>query len=168
MTITYLHGAGSLDGQTPWNHNWLITPEWAAAIHPAGGPELAELLLKPPEQFILMLLSEPSLERQPRRIGAVLNKIHLAEVNELAELRGDTCIRYTLNNILHTYTPYELEQAFVTGTDGKEPGVRALFDLFGLVPRGKEEEEKKERGRPKPLANAKQTVARPVKPQTTA
>lgn len=164
LTITYMHGDGSMDGQEPRNHSWLITPEWASAVHPAGSPDLAELLMKPPVCFALMLLSEPILDKQrPRAKGAVLNQIHRAGVNDLPELKAETPIKFTLDNIPHTYTVYELEQAFVTGPDGKEPGVRALFHLFGLSVRSKEEEEKRGRGRPEPLANAKTTTAKQVK-----
>ena len=162
LTITWLHGAGSLDGQTPREHGWLITDEWANAVHPAGGTELVKLLLNPPDRFALLLLTEPRLNNEPRRPGAIQNQIHLAHLNEHTDLKADTPLAFTLDNVTFTYTVYDLEQAFITGTDGKEPGVRALFELFGLTIK-ESEEEKRKKGRPEALPTAKITSAKTVK-----
>lgn len=163
LTVTWLHGTGSLDGQTPKEHSWLITDDWANVVHPAAGPDLVKLLMKPPDRFALLLLTEPRLDAEPRRTGAMQNQIHLAHLNEHAELKANTPLTFTLDNVAFTYTVYDLEQAFITGPDGKEPGVHALFKLFGLSAKSEEKEEKRGRGRPEPLPNAKTTSAKPIK-----
>jgi hypothetical protein len=59
------------------------------------------------------------------------NHIHLAKANDLFEVKADTELQFTVNNIPMSYTIYELEEALLHGPNGKSPGVQALLRIFG-------------------------------------
>lgn len=138
-TINWLSG-GLKDGLSPINQSWLITPDTALAIHPKERRGLCTHLLKPPITFTLCLLDDTCKD----------NYIHLAKINYHKEIKASTPLEFTLNNIPHTYTVYELDHALKNGPEGTEPGVQALLKFCGIeiVPETKEEEEKRGRGRP--------------------
>lgn len=137
------------DRQCAVNHSWFVTEDAALAIqNPAA---LYQKLLAPPKRFFLSLLSDKEQK----------NHLQLCEVNDFPEVRADTPIAFTLDNIKHTYTVYELEEALRSEPTGKEPGVQAIMRTLGpytLPPRPQPE---KKRGRPAPEQDGKQT-RRPI------
>lgn len=127
------------DCQAPVNHSWWITNEDAISFspNPKQGPEIYKLLLKPPIRFCLTILDGKT---------PIQNKLYHSVVNDLVEIKGHTPLHFTVNNIPHKYTIYELEETLKRKSDqGKEPGVRALLNLFGRP--AEPEEEGNERGR---------------------
>ena len=153
-----------MDGQAPKDHSWLIQPSSAKAVHPAGGQELLEILLNPPEQFALMLLTSPRVEGDGKVMLPFENRLHLGIANDVPELKANDLVRFTVDNVPHQYTVYELKEALKFGPDGKEPGVRVLFDLFRFpVTPPKTEEPKSTGGRPPALKTAKQSSAEVIR-----
>jgi len=75
------------------------------------------------------------------------NLVHKMKVNEHQSMTADTRLDFTLNNIPHSYTVYELEQGIKLGPDGREPGVQAILRFLGTPPATPEKP--KEVGRPK-------------------
>ena len=165
LTVGYLPGQGpGLDGQGPRDHSWLITPDAAWAVHPAGGPELLEVLLNPPERFALLLLTTPRVEKDGGGTLSYANQLHRAEANDVPGLKANDPVWFTVDNTALSYTVYELKEALKHGPEGKEPGVRALFNLFGFPVTPPEEEEKKPMGgRPPALKTAKQASAEAIR-----
>lgn len=139
VTIRFLDGK-ILDRKAPKDFSWFITEEEALAIDkksPLDKIKLYELLLKPPTTFCLMI----------RETGD--NRIQSAIVNDMEEIRADTPLRFTIDNVLHEYTIYELEKALKnTDVGGNEPGVQALFRIYGQIEHfiEKDTPEKKKRG----------------------
>lgn len=134
ITVRYLHG-GFKDRQCPLDQSWWITNQEAFAIRDADFATLYKHLLNPPIPFVLSLLDGITN----------INHIHQAFCNCLEELMADTPLLFTINNVKHTYTIYELEQAIQHGPEGKEPGVQALWRFLGpcIV-----KEDKRSKGRP--------------------
>ncbi len=136
ITIHYYHpepvtsgmplGLGSTitlkDSQAPRNHSWWITEEGAWCITPNNGLILQKALLTPPLRFTLMLLE--GIDQ--------INHLHKAILNDLPEIKADTPLGFTINNIPHTYTVYELEQAIKNGPECKSPGINSLFKILNL------------------------------------
>lgn len=126
MTVEHLSklqppDKGYTDGQCPMNHSWFITTSGARIILKKDYPALWQLLLNPPLTFCLALLDPPAN-----------NFVHLFHLNEVMEIKAGTPLKFTINNILHSYTVHELEDALTSKTlDGKEPGVHALLRLLG-------------------------------------
>lgn len=119
LTVSFLGGLYK-DRQCPVNHSWWVTEKGAWGVGKADCAEVYECLLDPPKKFFLSLLD-----------GGSDNHIQLAVANDNQEVRADTPLNFTVNNIQHTYTTYELSEALKHGPDGKEPGVRALIKIFG-------------------------------------
>lgn len=139
-TIPYLHG-GFKDGKAPRNHSWFITRSGANVVCRNESAEaLYPLLLDPPRCFVLALLDDVKIN----------NHIHQAIANEPEELKTDTKLWFTLNNIPHTYTTYELREALKNGkSTGTEPGVQALIRWLGSYTKlAEENNQKREVGRP--------------------
>ena len=67
-------------------------------------------------------------------ITATENMLHVARANNVPEVLAGTEFVFTLNNAVHSYSPYELEQGLRHGKEGKEPGVRVLIELLGPHP----------------------------------
>lgn len=134
------------DRQTPRDHSWYVTEAGAWAVRPENYDLLYEHLRRPPRRFFLSLL---------RPEGKVKNLLQLCAVNDLDEVKADTPLAFTLDNVAHRYTVYELTEAVKAGDPtGAEPGVRVLFELLDLgrfTPPAKAEPEKKKRGRPEAL-----------------
>lgn len=159
-TVTFLPKNGEVlqkDRQSAKHHSWLLTPKDAFALKPycltgVTDPETVfSWLLKPTTPFTLML-------RHPRSKTDVVPQ--LGAVNE-GEVANGTRLLFTLDNVRHDYSVYELKMTLETGeTDGKSAGVRVLFEAFGpySLP-----VEKKDKGRPSdPRGNAKQILDAPV------
>lgn len=143
ITIRFLRGLKGdyKDGQCPLWHSWLVTDAGAWALRPEDRPRLWEVLLKPPLRFVLGLLDE---------VGET-SCIHLMKVNDVQEVKADTPLTFTVNNVPYVYTVYELEEAILQGPEGREPGAQALLRLLGGPPedlRSKDEPEKRGPGRP--------------------
>lgn len=130
-----------LDRQAIARHSWLLTPEGIRGIDDGCKSLLYDVLLTPPRRFALALRAET---------GETL--LQLAVVNQHDAVAANTTLYYTLDNIRHSYTVYELEHGLKHGLDGKMPGVRALVRFLG--PRAvepitlNEEPEERKRGRP--------------------
>lgn len=162
VTVFWLSG-GYKDGQCAKHHSWWIGPTGAAAISRNCKEKLLASLLKPPQVFSLSLLEttfeDPVVGVLRGRAPSMHNLLHLCLLNEQPEAKADTVYHYTLNNIPHRYTVYELEQAIKGRSQGMEPGVSALMRLLAppkptYRPEVEEilelEPEKQKHGRPKP------------------
>jgi hypothetical protein len=152
ITVPYF-GGGIKDGQTARKHAWYCTPGGAWGVGPSSGPKLMERLLSPAARFFLALLEG---DEPPD------NLLQCFAVNDNDEIKAETPLHFTVNNVPHTYTVYQLEQAGLRRTtQGLDPGAAALVRILGPVPehliaglrRTEEEREAaengpKERGRP--------------------
>ncbi len=127
-TITFLPALNPdypiKDRQTAKKHSWWITREGAWAIPqpfiPPNPERVYSLLLKPPNPFALLLRKDTD------------NQIQLGIVNNGSGVLADTPIQFTFDNVLHSYTVYELEQTLKTGeVTGKSAGTRILIETFG-------------------------------------
>lgn len=146
VQIAYLDEREKKDGQCAMNHSWWITEEGAWAIRPEDYSQLYSLLLSPPTVFALSLISDKSTH----------NQLHLNFYNDELVIRQDTRLLFTFDNIVMSYSIYELEMGLKEGATGKEPGVQALIRMLGRYDNlGKEEAEKKGPGRPPALDDAK-------------
>lgn len=123
ITVFWL-SEGFKDGLCPLDHSWWITDQEAWGIRvPKDAGELYARLLEPPLLFTLTLTDGTP--------GAK-NHIQHAFANDLEEIKADTPLKFTLNNIPHEYTVYELGNALRTNDPaGMRPGVGALLRLFG-------------------------------------
>lgn len=142
VTVNFM-GGGLKDRQEPRHHSWWVDTTGGWAVNKQCAEDMCLRLMMPPHQFVLSLLTDDCKE----------NLIHLAVANDLVEIKADTPLTYTLNNKPLEYTIYEFEEAMKHGTEGKSPGVRALFDFFGIYTiatnRVEEiQEVKRKRGRP--------------------
>lgn len=135
ITAKFLSGDFK-DRQIPSQHSWFIAEEGSWAIRPQDGKPLFERLLSPPGRFVLSLRADLSIP----------NHIQLALANNNHSVEQDTVLHFTINGILHSYTPAGLEQFCRGKTEDLTPGVLALGRMFGkpvVI-----EEEKRGRGRP--------------------
>ncbi len=112
------------DGQCPQKHSWWVTNRDATAIQ-TPCPDIYDRLLNPPLQFVLSFTD-----------GTTDNHIHHAIANDFPiSIENDSRLWFTVNNIGHSFTLYELEEALRGGEGtGKEPGVQALLRLLGPAP----------------------------------
>ncbi len=160
VTVTFLGSGKYQDNQTAADHSWWLTPAEAKAIHPASHPALYPLLLSPPPQFAMALRTDPTI---PTYLQCV-------EANDNEEVLADTPLRYTVNNVVHTFTVYELEHALRHGLNGKAAGVRELVKLLGDPPADllpEEDPQKRHEGRnARPGGDAKNLVKKPVTKKT--
>jgi hypothetical protein len=128
-----------------------VTAEEALAIREGDLPALRQRLLRPPLRFALSLVTP-----------GVKNDLHLAPVNDHAEVRADTELLFLADGRVMSYSVYELQEAEKTGSNGRWPGVRLLCDLFRM-PRHVEPPPEPMRapsakgGRPEPLEDGKVT-----------
>lgn len=126
QTIYFLDRKEYQDKQSLLNHSWLLTPLEILAIRsPQDYPRLQEILFKPPRRFTLSLLT-----------GKGPNFIHTAVANTHEEIKADTPLCFTLDNVAMEFSVYELEW-FKEEKDGTGlmPGTRALGKLFGWEPK---------------------------------
>lgn len=160
--VAYM-GGGNKENTTPCRHSWYVTPNGAWAISDQSAPTLYARLLSPPPLFFLAFIEgDPSPD----------NLIQLGHANDNGRLNADTELTFTINNVPYRYTVYELEQAALTGPQGREPGVQALLRILGQVPSdlikhvvvAETPEEKREKGRPvKTPDNRPNDLKRPIK-----
>ena len=143
VTLYFVEG-GFVDGKCAENYGWWITEESATIIGKDSGPTLYEKLLNPPLIFSLSILDGSNIK----------NLLQLCLANSVEEIKSDTPLSFTINNIPHTYTVYELEVAIHNGVEGMEPGVRELRRILGEPPDHLKASEKKA-GRPKSSDAAK-------------
>lgn len=120
VTVRYLTG-GYVDGSTLSKHSWLMTLEGTFALKtPETAREsLYKILLEPPAVFALSFLEV----REE-------NWIQSASLNFLSEVRGDTVLKFTVDNAEQSYTPYDLRVALETG-NVPSPGVATLIRMVG-------------------------------------
>lgn len=134
-TIFFLDGKSWQDRQAAMNWGWLIREDIALAIRPGDdGKAVYDQLLHPSPNAKTGGVQAWALSFVT---SGYQNHIHLQEVNATSSGHtASTGLVFTLNNIKHTFSVHELEQATRTGVNGKEPGVRILFDLLGPIPSG--------------------------------
>lgn len=162
-------GGGYKDLQSPRKLSWLLAADGARSIDTdRDRGALLLFLIRPTLPFALLLLTDPK----------IANELHLAAVNNPASLEAATPLTFTLNNVPHSYTVYELEEALRSGDPaGTEPGVQALCRSLAtasvrdglklpepVVPAAPEEEAKRGRGRPKNPAEPRtaESLRKPV------
>lgn len=121
ITVQFLDNS-FVDGQTASNHSWWITSRGAWGLQATDYKMLLDLLLQPPAQFVLSLITDKT----------ITNYLQLALANNMPAINVETTFAFTINNIPHTYTIYELEQAIRHGSAGRLPGVQALCKLCAL------------------------------------
>lgn len=125
VTISFLAG-GFKDGQTAKNHSWWITESHAWALKDKlDYDEVFKLLIKPPKKFILALKEE----------GKTDTLLQLTKANDPGGIIAETPLYFTLNNIPHSYTIYELIESI--RNNDPEPygaGVRVLWNFLGGPP----------------------------------
>jgi hypothetical protein len=136
ITIRFLDNTFK-DRQKPQSHSWWITKEDARSIGKYDYDTLYSYLLNPPLIFSLSLISDINIP----------NLLQLQLLNNLDKIQAETELQFTLNNIPHTYTVYELEEGLKHGSEGKMPGVQALIRHLG--PHQLILDVKKGKGRPK-------------------
>lgn len=139
VTVNFLDGSFK-DVQCAMNHSWIITKNDAKAINDESRLKLYPFLLKPDNSFVLCLLEKGTKEQ---------NQLFLSILNDIAEIKGDTVLKFTLNNIPHTYTIYDLESALRNAEVGQSPGVRALINFCGPFTLPPLVEKEDRRGAPK-------------------
>lgn len=134
VTITYLNGDFK-DGQAASKQSWLILPSKGAfALNESCREEVWPFLLKPAKRFCLAFYDGEE------------NHLQLMQAVDLIGVTIETPLRYTINNIIHEYTVYDLEQS-IKHQEEKTPGVRGLVRMLGKLPDAQPVEVKK--GRPK-------------------
>ncbi len=145
VTIRCLDGS-FIDGQCAENYSWLIKEDgcFYVPVTKDSNPLYPILLDNPPLRFSLMLMEK----------GKAKNMLQFGVVNDLTTIQADTELAFTINNIPHTYTVYELDEALKHGPEGKSPGTQALIRFLGEYKpdywlNGNGKDEKKERGRPR-------------------
>lgn len=121
VTIYFLDGTLK-DVQCAQKHSWYITKDSAKAIRKEDRINLYPILLKPENTFVLSLLDGKE---------KIDNFLHLNQLNDIAEIKGNTELKFTLNNVVFTYTIYDLESALRNSEVGKTPGVRTLIEYCG-------------------------------------
>lgn len=137
VTVNFLDNTFR-DRQSARNHSWWITKEGCWAIEKNDYQLVYNRILKPPGKFILSLKDDK-----------ITNHLQCMLPNELEELVADRPLAFTYNNIPHTYTIYELEEAIKAGDGtGTEPGVQALLRILGPY-EAVEEPKKQGPGRPR-------------------
>jgi hypothetical protein len=118
------------DRQCPLKHSWWITPSGSWALREVDNEALWNRLLDPPKRFALLL-------RTAEFAGETL--IQLATANDLEGAKAETPLHFTVNNIPHKYTIYDVEQMQLSRVTANEPGVQALVRILGAPPTKKKE-----------------------------
>ncbi len=140
LTVRFLEG-GYKDVQAPENHSWFITPELAYGIRKESHQKLYDLLLDPPPKFVLSLLTEESIS----------NLLQSSICNNNTDIQTGTSLNYTINNVPHTYTVYELTHALKHEPEGTDPGVQSLVRILGPYKAFAPDESEEKRGRGRPI-----------------
>lgn len=127
------------DRQTASKWSWLITEDECLAITRDTKETFQSFLLSPPARFTLMLLHKPNME----------NRLHDAFANDLLTVLEGTEMKFTVDNVPHTWTVANLKHAIINGPEGVEGGARFLLENFGPWTQPKEGEEPKKQGKRK-------------------
>lgn len=144
VTVNFL-GGGQKDRQKAENHSWWVTEEGAWALAPSSKEAIYQQLLRPPRRFLLALRTDiPTL-------------LQLSLVNDNVGLDTQTPLKFTINNIPHQFTVYELTETLIHGPEGREPGSRALLRHFGVCLPARAIQEPLKIGRPKTLPDGRST-----------
>src|SRR3990167_4621660 len=119
------------DNQSPPKHSWFISSRNSLAFTPNHHSILFNLITTPPAHFVLIIRTPGS---------AIDVTLQTAIVNETNNLTINTPLWFTLDNIRHQFSLYELDDAIRRDSTGKEPGVRVLATMFeGLLPKSPDE-----------------------------
>ena len=118
VTVTFVDGSYK-DGQTASGHSWWVTDDSAKAVNSSCQHLLHSCLLKPPNRFVLTLITE-----------GFSNNLHLAVANDVSIIEAETPLLFTINNIVSEYTVYDLETALKDPEASRTPGVRMLLKYF--------------------------------------
>lgn len=155
VCVQSVTGSAMIDGQCPMKHSWFVTRGEARVVRKEDHERLLMMLLDPPRQFYLALLSGGN---------AADNHLHLAVANDLPSIRADTPIAFTLDNRPLHYTVYELEEALKFDTCGKDPGVQALLRVLHNRPALLRASRLTE---PNPVLSGHRSVGRPISSDNT-
>lgn len=160
-TIDFL-ASGQKDGQQAKNYSWYITDQAAYGLRNRQDFEMLwDRLLQPPKRFVLTL----------KAFGdGCENLLQLALINDPGGIIASTPLYFTLSNIEHNYSVYELEEALRNGPNAYGPGIRALWKFLGDPPEAlkkrypsvREEENRRGRGRPQPIKDSKYTTMKVI------
>lgn len=132
-TVRFLNGKDYQDGKCLMDFSLLLTDGGIWGVRKEDLPHLENIIFHPPLRFALCLV-DPGQK----------NCLQLGIVNDFQRIQADTPLRFTHNNIPHTYSVYELRSALQSGDfSGKEPGCRVLATSLDLSLA-----EKRGRGRP--------------------
>ena len=108
------------DLQTGPTNSWWLTRETARIVDSPLYWRVYELLLQPPHTFCLSIITT-----------AKVNELHQCVVNDFVEIKADTQLWFSLDNVALSYSVYELEQAVSNPEAQRSPGIRRLMDLLG-------------------------------------
>ncbi len=134
VTLYFLDGTFK-DGQAVEKHSFILTEDKLNILQMTDYAPLYQLLLNPPKIFTLALLTpDPIMSGKLNVPVGKVNSIQSMFVNENEEVKGETIFKFTINNIPHSYSVYELEQGIRQGGTGREPGVQALLRFLGTPP----------------------------------
>ncbi len=136
-TIWWLNG-GLKDRQSLKKLSWWMTEQGARAVRKEDHETLWELLLSPPPLFCFSLLES----------NKVQNHLHHCLVNNHEVILAETVLYFTLDNVKHDYSVYELKECCKYGPEGKTPGVIALWRVLGEHKLPDEKYVEHRRGRP--------------------
>ena len=114
LSIFSLSGKLLKDRQTPRDWSWFITPVDARVIIPDDYPLLREMLLNPPSRFALIVKVDDPVE------------IHRTVANDNQTVTVGTQLHFTVDHVLHSWTPAGLEHAIRNGEQGSDAGCRYL------------------------------------------
>ena len=145
ITVNYLDKTYK-DRQKPMNLSWLITQDRSWVIRKEDKEKLYDFLFKPTIPFVLSLVTEG------------VNHLQLCSVNSPEPLQADSVLEFTLNNTIHNYSIYELEETMLNRDEvGKSPGIQALVRIFGFYEAKEHKPTKRERGRPPKMEDGRVT-----------
>lgn len=146
VTVNFIDGT-YVDGRTAQNFSWWFTPNSALAVPPSNNNMLFDKLLNPPNQFVLsLIITDPVISGYIGVPTGTVNRLQFMAANNYEEIKAETVLDFTVNNVPHKYSVYELEEAIKRDEpNGWEPGVRALISFLG---KPSKKEEKNPSGRP--------------------
>jgi hypothetical protein len=122
VTVTFIDNTYK-DSQCAQNHSWWITDKESKAINQSCKSLLPNLLLNPPNKFVLSLLDDTKIQ----------NLLHLSVSNDISVIEANTPLRFTINNVVSEYTVYDLKTALEDEEASRSPGVRLLLNWIGPV-----------------------------------
>lgn len=125
VSINFLTG-GFKDGQEPKHHSWWITEKGAWGLGDKKDyDEVYKQLVQPPKRFALAFRLEKD---------KVDTLIQLMTANDRIGIIAETPLYFTVNNIQHTFSVYELTESIKNDKHIYGPGVRILKEILGEPP----------------------------------